>query len=103
MAATFGVILSAAYMLWLVQRLFYGQPSALAAKTPSRDLRFHELAAVTPLAVLMLVMGVAPMLWMRAITATHPPPQNPPVAASAPDASLHPSFVAVTSPTEGKR
>ena len=100
-AATFGVILSAAYMLWLVQRLFYGQPSALATKAQIRDLRFHELAAVTPLAVLMLVMGVAPMLWMKAITATHPPPQYPPAAASAP--SLRPSVVAVTSRTEGRR
>jgi NADH-quinone oxidoreductase subunit M len=102
-AATFGVILSAAYMLWLVQRLFYGQPSALAAKTQIRDLRFHELAAVTPLAVLMLVMGVAPMLWMNAINTVHPPPQNPPAASSAPAAALHPSVEAISSRAEGKR
>src|SRR6185312_17477714 len=75
-AATFGTILSAGYMLWLVQRLFYGQPGALAARTQARDLRFHELAAITPLAVLMLAMGVAPMLWMKAIAPVHPPSQN---------------------------
>ncbi|MGH9589493.1 MAG: complex I subunit 4 family protein [Terracidiphilus sp.] len=98
-AATFGVILSAAYMLWLVQRLFYGEPGPLAARTQARDLRFHELAAVTPLAVLMLVMGVAPMLWMKAINAIHPPSQDPPAAAIA----LHPSVVAIHSRTEGRR
>ena len=102
-AATFGVILSAAYMLWLVQRLFYGQPSALATNTQSRDLHFHELAAVTPLAILMLVMGVAPALWLNAINAVHPPPQSPPVTRSAPAAALHPSVVAITSRAEGKR
>ena len=30
-AATLGVILGAAYMLWLVQRIFYGPESELAA------------------------------------------------------------------------
>ena len=38
-AATLGVILGAAYMLWLVQRLFYGPESELAASTPPTDLR----------------------------------------------------------------
>ena len=38
-AATLGVILGAAYMLWLVQRLFFGPESALAASKPPEDLR----------------------------------------------------------------
>ena len=59
-AAALGVILGAAYMLWLVQRLFYGPESALAASKPAADLRFGELAILTPLVVLMLVMGLAP-------------------------------------------
>ena len=37
-AATLGVILGAAYMLWLVQRLFFGPESALAASKPPEDL-----------------------------------------------------------------
>ena len=101
-AATFAVILGAAYMLWLVQRLFYGEPGTLAAKTQTRDLRFHELAAVTPLAVLMLVMGVAPMLWMKAIAPVHPPLQNQ-SAASAAAAALHPFVEAITSQAGDKR
>jgi NADH-quinone oxidoreductase subunit M len=78
--ATVGVILSAAYMLWLVQRLFYGQPSAMAVAQPAVDVRFGESAILWPFAVLMLVMGVAPSLWMNAIeTRTGPPVTQPTV------------------------
>jgi NADH-quinone oxidoreductase subunit M len=89
-AATVGVILSASYMLWLVQRLFYGPESALATSKPAHDLRFGELGILTPLAVLMLVMGLAPNLWLNAIqTGIHPPQQK--VAA--------PSVPAISSPS----
>src|ERR1035441_10862848 len=66
-AASLGVILGAAYMLWLVQRIFYGPESELAASKPADDLHFRELAAVGPLAVLMLVMGLAPSFWLPTI------------------------------------
>ncbi len=73
-AAALGVILGAAYMLWLVQRLFYGSESKLVASKPPVDLRFGELAILTPLVVLMLVMGLAPNLWLNSIqTGVHPP------------------------------
>ena len=71
------MILGAAYMLWLVQRLFYGPESALATSKPASDLRFGELAILTPLVVLMLVMGLAPSLWLNSIhTGVHPPPNQ---------------------------
>ena len=74
-AAALSVILGATYMLSLVQRLFYGPESALAASKPGSDLRFGELAVLTPLVVLMLVMGVAPSFWFNAIQdGVHPPP-----------------------------
>ena len=66
-AATVTVILGASYMLWLVQRIFYGPESAMAVSQPADDLRFPEMAVLAPLAVLMLVMGVAPTYWLRAI------------------------------------
>jgi NADH-quinone oxidoreductase subunit M len=66
-AATLGVILGAAYMLWLVQRLFYGPESALTASKAPEDLRTGQMAVVWPLAALMLVMGVAPGLWLPTI------------------------------------
>src|SRR5579863_6475617 len=65
--AALGVILSATYMLLLVQRLFYGPESTLAMSKSATDLRFGELSALTALAVLMLVMGVAPSLWFKTI------------------------------------
>ena len=74
-AAALGIILGAAYMLWLVQRIFYGPESNLAASKPADDLHFRELAVLAPLAVLMLVMGLAPSFWMQSIeTGVHPPP-----------------------------
>jgi NADH-quinone oxidoreductase subunit M len=73
-AATLGVILGAAYMLWLVQRLFYGPESALATSKAPCDLHFRERAILWPLAVLMLVMGLAPSIWLPTIqTGMHPP------------------------------
>jgi NADH-quinone oxidoreductase subunit M len=66
-AATIGVILSAAYMLSMVQRIFYGTDSLLVAERATLDLGGRELIALWPMAVLMLVMGVASPLWIRAI------------------------------------
>jgi NADH-quinone oxidoreductase subunit M len=72
--AAIAVILSAAYMLWLIQRLFYGPVSALSDSKQAHDLSLAELFALTPLVILMLVMGVAPSLWFNTIQAgPHPP------------------------------
>lgn len=65
--AAVGVILGAAYMLWLVQRLFYGTESELTGSRSSYDLRFGEQAILWPFVVLMFVMGVMPSLWIRTI------------------------------------
>jgi NADH-quinone oxidoreductase subunit M len=76
-AASLGVILGAAYMLWLVQRIFYGPESELTKSKPASDLQFKELAVLCPLAVLMLVMGLAPSLWLPSIeTGVGPQPRN---------------------------
>jgi NADH-quinone oxidoreductase subunit M len=66
-AATVGVILSAAYMLWMIQRVFYGTESKLALESPASDLRLGEQLVLWPIVVLLLVMGVAPNLWLRTI------------------------------------
>jgi NADH-quinone oxidoreductase subunit M len=81
-AAALGVILGAAYMLSLVQRLFYGPESASSAAHPARDLRFGELAVLTPLVILMLVMGLAPSLWLNSIQ-TAPRPSQPKIVAAS--------------------
>ena len=72
--ATLSVILSAAYMLWLVQRVFYGPASQLASSSTVPDLRFGEQLILWPFAALMLIMGVAPMFWITPIENRNTPP-----------------------------
>lgn len=72
--AAITVILGAAYILWLVQRVFYGPESPMAATQPASDLHISEWVAVAPLAVLMLVMGVAPNIWLRDFQQAPGPP-----------------------------
>jgi NADH-quinone oxidoreductase subunit M len=66
-AATAGVILSACYMLWMIRRVFYGDVSKMVTELNVVDMGGREHAAIWPMAVLMLVMGVASPIWMRAI------------------------------------
>jgi NADH-quinone oxidoreductase subunit M len=65
--ATIGVILSAAYMLTLTQRIFYGPQSQTALANPNGDLDLRNKLVLYPLATLMLVMGVNPNLWLSGI------------------------------------
>jgi NADH-quinone oxidoreductase subunit M len=67
LAATIGVILSATYMLTMVQRIFYGRESRLVTGEPHFDLGFREHVTLWPMAVLMLVMGVASPYWIKGI------------------------------------
>ena len=66
-AATVGVILSATYMLTLIQRVFYGSQSDLVIAHHAGDLDSREKINLWPLAVLMLVMGVCPNRWLNSI------------------------------------
>ncbi len=57
--ATAGVILSAVYMLWMYQRVMFGEltnPRHLTIK----DLNLREIAVMAPLVVLIFVMGIYP-------------------------------------------
>lgn len=56
--ATTGVIFGAIYMLWLVQRVFFGPVKKIhGAET---DLNWREVLSLMPLVVLIVVMGVYP-------------------------------------------
>ena len=57
--ATTAVILSAGYMLWMVQRVFFG-PLVQVENARLKDLDRRELLTALPFAVLVLVMGVFP-------------------------------------------
>jgi NADH-quinone oxidoreductase subunit M len=56
--ATTGVILAAVYMLWAVQRVFTGTPSAENAGL--RDVGVREVLVVAPLLVASLFLGIYP-------------------------------------------
>jgi NADH-quinone oxidoreductase subunit M len=68
LAAT-GMILGAAYMLWLYRRVIFGALLQDHLRT-IRDLRPHEVAAFAPLAILVLVMGIYPALFLDPMAAT---------------------------------
>src|SRR5213594_3006397 len=64
-AAT-GVIWSACYLLWMYQRVFFGQVKHEENNSlPDLDLR--ERVALWPAAVMALLMGIAPLWWLNAI------------------------------------
>lgn len=69
--AVAGVVLGAWYMLWVVQRVFFG-----AAKCPhidssfqdSVDLRPREILALAPLALFVFWIGIVPQTFIRPVT-----------------------------------
>ncbi|HET7488761.1 MAG TPA: NADH-quinone oxidoreductase subunit M [Acidimicrobiales bacterium] len=56
--ATAGVILAALYLLWAYQRVFHGTPTGDNVGLP--DINWREAAAVGPLVVLIVALGVYP-------------------------------------------
>jgi NADH-quinone oxidoreductase subunit M len=90
-----GVILGAAYMLWLFARVMYGaQKNADAAAMP--DLNSREWAVMLPLALVVLWMGIYPRPFLEPLKAPvgslmarlerAAPPQTPhtPIVATTP-------------------
>src|SRR6266446_4667582 len=61
-----GIIWSAAYLLWMYQRVFYGKVTHPINNSLS-DLSEFEKMAIWPCAAAALAMGVAPILWLSAI------------------------------------
>jgi NADH-quinone oxidoreductase subunit M len=67
--AVFGVVLGAWYMLWLVQRVFFGpvrEPhhEGEGDHPPSQDLSWREIAALAPLAVFVFWIGLWPQFFL---------------------------------------
>jgi NADH-quinone oxidoreductase subunit M len=62
--AALGVILSAVYMLWMFQRVFYG-PVTNNHNEKLPDLSFREWAILGPLAALSIAMGVVPNVFLK--------------------------------------
>jgi NADH-quinone oxidoreductase subunit M len=63
--AALTVILTAAYILWTLQRVYLGHNPAYKDYP---DINLRELACIVPLVILAVVLGVAPSLllsWME--------------------------------------
>ncbi|HLJ09803.1 MAG TPA: hypothetical protein VKU82_01370, partial [Planctomycetaceae bacterium] len=65
-----GIILGAWYMLWLVQRTFFGRfreplEAAQAAGHEPRDLNGREILALAPILALVVWIGVYPQFFIR--------------------------------------
>jgi NADH-quinone oxidoreductase subunit M len=65
-----GVLLSACYLLWIYQRAFLGETGdGVRARMP--DLTRREWAAILPLLVMMVWMGIGPRLFLGPIGAVN--------------------------------
>ena len=64
-----GILLAASYMLWMLQRVALGEPSTEAARMLP-DLSKRELAALIPLAILVLGIGLYPGPLMETMDAS---------------------------------
>lgn len=65
MCGSIGILLSAAYFLWTLQRMFFGEvrlKGGAAWKLALTDLGKREILALVPLAFLTLALGVMPSL-----------------------------------------
>lgn len=60
-----GILLSACYFLWTLQRMFFGSISLKGGevwKAALVDLNFREIISLLPLAIMVLVLGIMPSL-----------------------------------------
>ena len=59
--AVLGVILGAAYMLWMVKRVFFGEEGRLTTKYKGQlDINKREFVVMAPLIILIFWMGLKP-------------------------------------------
>jgi NADH-quinone oxidoreductase subunit M len=67
--AASGVIWSACYLLWMYQKIFYGQIRHDENRSLP-DINAREQISLWPLVVMALIMGVASPYWMKSIDAS---------------------------------
>jgi NADH-quinone oxidoreductase subunit M len=67
--AAIGVIFAACYMLWLYQRVFYGETGE-EVRHHVFDLKLREWAAIVPLVLMMLWMGVYSQSFLPPVSKT---------------------------------
>ncbi|MDK2742756.1 MAG: NADH-quinone oxidoreductase subunit M [Nitrospira sp.] len=105
--ASLGIILAAAYLLWMVQRVAFGVPSPhMLPKL--RDVNLREMVTLVPLVVLIFLIGLFPNPILtrmhtsveKVIARIAPPPQERASAAGRLEpASLSPEGIGSTADT----
>ena len=61
-----GIVLGAAYMLWMLQRVALGEPRTEAARGLT-DLSIREMVTVLPLAIAVVGIGLYPGPFLEAM------------------------------------
>jgi NADH-quinone oxidoreductase subunit M len=67
--AVLGIILGAAYMLWLYQRTMFGTPDTPENQT-MRDMNYREIGYLLPLIILMFWIGLYPRPYLNLMQPT---------------------------------
>jgi NADH-quinone oxidoreductase subunit M len=99
--AAIGVILSACYMLWMFQRVFFGELSD-EVKHHMPDFNAREWACMIPLVVMMVWMGIYTQTFLPAVTEANlkildQTKGNAPLRVSLPGMPVSEAFVAAPS------
>ncbi len=69
--AVSGILFCAWYLLWMIQRVFFGQLKEPAnAEQPVRDLSFREVTTIGPLVVFIFWIGLHPRFFVDRMTPT---------------------------------
>jgi NADH-quinone oxidoreductase subunit M len=67
-ASTLGIVLTAAYMLWTLQRVFLGKANEKWTSLP--DVNGREMFTLIPLGIIVLVLGIYPSLLLDVMTSS---------------------------------
>ncbi len=65
--AVTGVILGAAYMLWMVKKVFFGPAGKLVADGKLKDLNWREITVMSIMTVMIFWMGIYPKYFLDII------------------------------------
>jgi NADH-quinone oxidoreductase subunit M len=67
-AATFGMVITTGYIVWLLQRIYYGQLNPRWAGLP--DLNVREMIMLSPLVIVVFFLGIYPAPVLELMSAT---------------------------------
>jgi NADH-quinone oxidoreductase subunit M len=63
--AAIGTVLAASYLLWLYQRVAFGEPNEEFSHHPIHDINIYEYVAWVPLLIAIVVLGLYPNILFR--------------------------------------